>query len=136
MPPIKALMTPFPYSIAPDAPVAEAKAMMDQHGIRHLAVKKGRALVGTLCEREVAIALKTGPAPGRTVGDVAGEAYVVDLLTPADEVLRAMADRRLEAALVVKEGRLAGIFTATDACRTYAELLGTLFPKGDGEGVA
>jgi acetoin utilization protein AcuB len=136
MPPIVALMTPFPHSIAPEAPVSEAQAMMAEHDIRHLPVKRGEELVGTISEREVTMAL--GPLHGgaRRVGDVAGEAYVVDLLTPTDEVLLSLADRRLEAALVVKEGRLAGIFTVTDAYRAFADLLGALFPKDGGEDAA
>ncbi len=39
-----------------------------------------------------------------------------------------MAENRLDAALVVKKGRLAGIFTLTDACRCFAEHLRRRFP--------
>jgi CBS domain-containing protein len=37
---------------------------------------------------------------------------------------------------VVKEGRLVGIFTATDACRALAELLREIFPVAGEGGVA
>jgi acetoin utilization protein AcuB len=135
IPPIKALMTPFPHSIASDAPVAEAKGMMESHSIRHLPVKDGDRLVGVITDREVDRSLdpqRRRHAP-ENVGEIAVEAHVVDLLTPADQVLEKMEKWRLEAVLVVKDDRLAGIFTVTDACAGFAELLRTLFPGGGGE---
>jgi CBS domain-containing protein len=49
--------------------------------------------------------------------------YVVDTSTPLDHVLAGMSERHVGSALVTKHGRLAGIFTATDACRLYGEHL-------------
>jgi hypothetical protein len=47
-----------------------------------------------------------------------------------------MAKRRLGAALVVKDGRLAGIFTLTDACQCFAESLRERFPPAGGDEAA
>jgi hypothetical protein len=41
-----------------------------------------------------------------------------------------MAEHCLDSALVVKDGRLAGIFTVSDACRQFGRLLRSLFPPG------
>lgn len=137
MPPIKALMTPFPHSISADASVAEAQRMMEEQAIRHLPVKDGDRLIGVITDREVEKALDPRRAPAAArVGELAIEAHVVDLLTPAARVLESMAKDRVDFVLVLKEERLAGIFTGTDACAGYADLLRTLFPAGDGEGVA
>lgn len=135
MPPIKALMTPFPYSVGVGASLDEAETLMREHRFRHLPVMDGGHLVGVLSDRDLKRAAQ--PAPGETaprVGDVARlEAYVVPLTEPADRVLAHMAEHHLDAALVVKEGRLAGIFTATDACRGFADFLRRFFPSGGGE---
>jgi acetoin utilization protein AcuB len=137
MPPIKALMTPFPHSISADASVKEARRMMEEQAIRHLPVKDGDQLVGVITDREVERALdpRRGSSVER-VREIMIEAHVADLLTPAARVLESMVRDRVEVVLVLKEERLAGIFTGTDACAGYADLLRTLFPSGDGEGVA
>ena len=51
------------------------------------------------------------------------EAYVVDLETPVASVAKTMADRHFGSALVTRRGKLAGIFTMTDACRVLADQL-------------
>ena len=54
---------------------------------------------------------------------LARDPYVVDVGAPLDEVLLAMAERHIGSALVTRGGRLAGILTATDACRAFGETL-------------
>jgi CBS domain-containing protein len=64
------------------------------------------------------------------------EAYIVELSEPLDIVVLHMARHRIDSALVVRNQRLVGIFTMTDACRFLGELLGSLFPRGQGDDVA
>ena len=59
------------------------------------------------------------------------DCYVVDLEQPLREVLRHMAERHIGAAVITAHGRLAGIFTATDACRAFAEHLDVQFHLGE-----
>jgi len=128
-------MTAFPCAIAADEPLARARTMMDEHHVRHLAVTRAGCLAGVISAAEVDRVLdaKRGKAGGLRVGDVCSrEAYTVDVMAPLDEVLGEMARRRIDCALVVKEERLAGIFTATDACRVLAELLRQIFPVTGG----
>ena len=111
--------------------------MMLEHGIRHLPVKEDGRLVGVLTERDLDRAL--GPAPSaerraRVRHACASEAYAVGLEEPLDRVAAAMAERRLDAVLVVKEGRLAGIFTAVDACRCLAQALEAQYGPGRVDG--
>jgi acetoin utilization protein AcuB len=106
IPAIKSVMTPFPYSIDPEAEAVSARAMMDEHEIRHLPVKHGDSLV----VKDVMVA----------------EPYVVDLNERLDNVLLRLADQHDGCALVVKHGRLAGIFTSTDACRVFGQHLRSL----------
>jgi acetoin utilization protein AcuB len=132
IPPIKALMTPFPHWIASNRPVREAVRLMAEHGISHLAIKDGSELVGVVTERDIQNARNLSEAADKlSVGDVGQRnAYVVELSEPLDRVLLGMADQHIDSALVVKDGKLAGIFTLTDACRCFRDLLRSLFPSG------
>jgi len=141
IPPIKAVMTPFPYSVGRDDSLETARSMMTEHGIRHLPVMDGGELASVIGEREIDLAQDARSAsslPGpQLVGDIALRgAYVVELTEPLDIVLSRMADDHLDCAVVVKEGKLVGIFTTTDACRTFGTLLRELFPRGGGDQAA
>jgi acetoin utilization protein AcuB len=125
-------MTPFPHSIGKSATLDEARAMMARHEIRHLPVIDGERLAGVIDQR----AIDLSPEAGR-VGDVVlKEAYVVELSESLDGILLRMAKEHLDCAVVVKESRLAGIFTFSDVCRSYGELLRELYPKGGGDEAA
>lgn len=136
-PTIKSAMTPFPYTIQRDAPLMEARRKMLELRIRHLPVLDGNELVGILSDRDLKLILGPEfdyPDPRElTVADALVEdAYVVDLDEPLDRVLLTMADRHIGAALVVRKGALAGIFTSSDACRQFGEMLLERYGPGDG----
>ena len=138
IPPIKAVMTPFPHSIEADAPLRQARNTMLQRQIRHLPVKRRQRLVGVLTDRDLKRALdpSLGLAPKDElfVDDVmVADAYTVSMDEPLDRVLAEMVDRHIGCVLVVKGGQLAGIFTATDACRILADDLRDRFRAPDGD---
>jgi CBS domain-containing protein len=125
IPPIKSVMTPFPYAIDIGEPIERARALMAEHAITHLPVLEAGRPIGLLTSHALHRA-----AEEASVGEAEiAEIYVVDLTEPLDVVLLRMARRNLDAALVVKDERLVGIFTRTDACRSFGELLRTLFPR-------
>lgn len=137
MPRVKMVMSPFPYSIESGDTLAEAERMMNSYRIHHLPVMEGGIPVGIISHRDLRRAVGEGSATALTVADIPRqEAHVVDLSEPLDQVLLSMARRRLGAALVVKEGRLAGIFTLTDACQCFAEHLRQQFPPPGGDEAA
>jgi acetoin utilization protein AcuB len=132
-PRIKQWMTPFPHAVDRDAPVLAARRMMLDHRIRHLPVVHQHELVGLVTDRDIKLMLGPEfdyPNPRElTVADVMVESpYVVDLETALRTVLRHMADAHIGTAVVTRSGRLAGIFTATDACRHFADWLEDQFP--------
>lgn len=139
MPSVKAVMTPFPYFVDIDAPVAEAEQVMREHGVRHVPVQEKGQPVGVVSERDVAFLVN--PALGRSERGrisvrhvcVREDLFVVDLEAPLDGVLAEMAERHIGSALVVRKGRLAGIFTTTDACRALASLLRDRYGTGPDE---
>ena len=125
IPDMLSAMTPFPYWIDVRAGIAEAKAMMAQHDIRHLPVTEDRRLVGVVSDRDIK-RCQTPEEGGQreeelSVGDAfVDQAYMVDVSEPLDGVLHHMWETRIGSALVLKAGKLAGIFTAADACRLFA----------------
>ncbi len=142
MPLIKSVMTPFPYSIETERSLGDARAMMHRHNVHHLPVMQDGRLIGVISERDVRIGASRGPEDdpppdGLRVRDVCdARAYVVALNTPLDQVLLHMARTHTGAALVIKEDRLVGIFTTTDACRAYGELLKSMFSPNGGNDAA
>jgi len=112
---------------------------MSEHDIRHLPVMEADALVGIVTDRDIglveSVVGQSGDVTSLVVRDVGiRDAYVVDLTAPLDRVLTEMAERHIDSALVVKNGRLAGIFTATDACERFGEFLRWVYaPAGGGD---
>jgi CBS domain-containing protein len=142
MPAIKAVMTPFPYTVDIDDSLARARAMMDEHGIHHLPVSSGGRLVGVISKQDLDTASAADPDSEFSAQSVRGcytpNPFVVPMSKPLDAVLVEMADRHVQSVLVVKRDRLAGIFTVTDACRGFAHLLRRHHaappPDGDDDG--
>ncbi len=138
IPRMRAVMTPFPYCLEPGDPLAKARRLMEEHGFRHLPVMEDERPAGVITDHDVrrAVAMAGEGAQPR-VGDLArSQAYVVDSSAPLDLVLAEMAKRHLDSALVLKAGRLVGIFTVTDACRLFAELLRREAPAPGGDEAA
>jgi acetoin utilization protein AcuB len=134
IPQIRSVMTPFPYSIDAGASLPEAQATMAEHDVRHLPVTHGDELVGVVTDRDLKNFLDPtlGIPQLRRVREImVSDAYIVDLPEPLDNVLLAMARRRIGCALVVRGERLAGIFTTTDATRLLGELYRRLRPPRD-----
>ena len=138
---IKSAMTPFPYSVDIRASIPEAQEFMREHKIRHLPVTEEGALIGVVSDRDIKLLLGPDfdyPDPGELkVGDaMVEETYVVDLETPLQTVVEHMAEQRQGSALVTRHGKLAGVFTSTDACRVLAEFLASQNPSTGGSEAA
>jgi len=141
IPTMASVMTPFPYWIEVDESLRRARGLMVEHRIRHLPVMRARSLVGVLTDRDLKRVLDPElglpPEDELFVRDAyLPDPYIVDSMTALDVVLEHMAAHHVGSALVTSHGRLAGIFTATDACRLYCEHLRRLFPGRGGENVA
>lgn len=132
IPRIKSVMTPFPYSIAPSASLADAQVMMREHDIRHLPVCDNHSVEGILSDREMRVAIALDTAGERTVGEVCNKhALLVDLDQHLDVVAAKMASERIGSAIVMRGDKLAGILTTTDVCRLLSEVLRALGHEED-----
>jgi acetoin utilization protein AcuB len=125
-------MTPFPITVAPDAPIAEAVAKMIDHHVRHLPVIDASAtVVGIVSERDLRTAIgdpvlyleKRGRLfAGHRVADVmTAPAQVVAFDRPLLDIARLFADQRHGALPVLDAfGALIGIVSYVDALRVLA----------------
>lgn len=128
LPRLKDAMTPFPYSVDAEAPIDAAVEFMRTHKIRHLPVTTKGALTSVVSDRDIKLVLGPDfayPSSGELkVRDaMVKDCYIVDLATPLAAVLRHMASERIGSAVVTRRGKLAGVFTANDACRIFANYL-------------
>jgi acetoin utilization protein AcuB len=120
-------MTRSPLSVSIDASVRSAEDLMIDNDVRHLPVLEGEDLVGVVSDRDIAFTSNVSDstlADQLRVRDVCSlDVYAVAPEERLDVVLARMAERRLGSAVVTDGGRIAGVFTATDACRCFADWL-------------
>lgn len=120
-------MTRHPHSIRIDENIATAQKLMSAFSIRHLPVLDGGKLVGVVSERDLALAT-TDSTRALKIADVCvEEPYAVDVDTSIFIVAATMAHKKIGSTIVLEDGKVAGIFTAVDACRALAD---TLTPPG------
>jgi acetoin utilization protein AcuB len=125
---IKSVMSNFPYSIEISAHANSAKTMLEQMKIHHLPVTQDGSPVGIVTVRDISKAKYLGVDV--SIGSdilvrhvYTPSTYIVTPNEPLDNVLHHMAMQHIDAALVLENDKLVGIFTVTDACMRYAELL-------------
>jgi acetoin utilization protein AcuB len=114
------VMSQNPICVHVHQSVAEAGKVMQEGRFRHLPVLQGNHLVGVLSERDVACigGIKhLDPARVMVSEAMQSEPYVCAPETPLVEVAATMLERRVEAAIVEKAGKVVGIFTQVDALR-------------------
>ena len=141
IPAIKSVMTAFPYSVDIDAPIAEASEFFQKHDIHHLPVTENDELVGVLTARGISFYLETAKNKKKKKDVIVRDAYVnnayvVDLNERLDKVLQTMAERHIGSALVTRRGKLAGVFTVSDACSNFAKYLREQFKPPEGNDAA
>ncbi len=119
-------MTPLVYVLAPEDTLAEAQDLMSQSGVRHLPVVEGEAVLGIVTLSDLFVhghLLGTGDAvPVKDL--MSRDLFSVDGSAALGEVARTMAARRVGSAVVLHQGKPAGVFTTTDALRALADALG------------
>jgi acetoin utilization protein AcuB len=137
-PSLKSAMTPFPYAVALDAPLNEAEGLIAEHDIHHLPVTDEHDIVGIVTSQDL-MSVKAGKQRRREmrIKDVCvKDVYVVDLNEPIENVLLTMAKRHIGSAIVTRRGRLAGVFTWVDACRSFSEYLRAKTSAANGDDAA
>jgi CBS domain-containing protein len=132
IPAIVSVMTPFPYCIDAGERLETARKMMEQHGIEYLPVTADGQVLGVLFEHQLRPRHREADHQAHEkllrVGAVCSpEPYLVQVTDQLDNVAMEMARRRAGCVVVLRQNKLAGILTASDVCRLYAELLRSSF---------
>ena len=125
IPKVSQYMTKAPEYINSEANIYEAMELMQKKDIRHLPVEKEKKIIGLISERDIKTLFALVGANFKTVkvGDVCAEwPYIAHPDTPINVVAADMATQKLGSALILDNGKLIGIFTATDACRALSEI--------------
>ena len=125
---IQSLMIPNPITITVRASISEAIELMKINSIRHLpVVTKDNSLQGFITLSD----LKQGLIPSM-LGDLSlRDLMIKDPVTvsPDDDIefaAQLIYNHKIGGMPVVKDGRLAGIITATDILRTFIDMMGIL----------
>lgn len=134
MPPVALLMTPFPYFVESDEAVERVSELMERHAIGHVPVKREGEVVGVVSGDAVALVLRRGGGSGAmTVGEIQSSSpYIIELSAPVNQLLRGMAEVHAHVAVVMKDGKLAGIVTVTDICEALSGFLEDRFADTHG----
>lgn len=111
-------------AISPEMPVAEARALAEEHGLHHLPVCLRQRLVGVTCSCELRAA-----APAATVGSVMrAPAPAVEPETSLLDAMRCMAEANLDWVLVTQADEVLGSVARSDLERAALQWM-----SGDGE---
>ena len=125
IPKLSKYMTTTPVAINSEATLAEAMDVMSSKKIRHLPVMKGGKVFGLISDRDLKSVFAFAGANPKAlhVGDVCtDQPYVTNPNALLNEVATEMAERKVGSAVVMDNGKLVGIFTATDACQALSDI--------------
>lgn len=117
-PPVTSMMTTRIVAVTPDAPLTVAVRLMASGPVRHLPVMDGSRCLGVVGETDLVRAVAVGGYP--VVGPLARPVPTLPVSARRAEAATAVLAGDLGAALVVDDGRLVGIITATDLVRSLA----------------
>lgn len=119
-------MSPAPQTVGRDISLDSAKEIMASLAIRHLPVVQGDKVVGIISDRDIQVFETLGKTSRETlvVDDaMTREVFVVAPDTSLREAVTAMHQGKFGSAVVVKEGKVCGIFTTIDALRALGQFL-------------
>jgi len=124
--PVRDVMTPAPITIGRAQTLSDAARRMHEHHIRDLPVLEGGFLFGVLSERDIDLVEglpDIDPDAVKVEEAMTQDPYRVGPDVTVGEVVRTMAAHKYGSAVVMHEGRVAGIFTTNDALDLLAAVL-------------
>ena len=121
---VKERMSQGLVTVTPDATLAQARALLDQHRIRHLLVLEGGKLAGIITDRDIRSAasaasleqVRVSRAMTRNVITVTPETHIQD-------AAKLLLTHRIGGLPVLKQGELHGIITETDLLNALVEVM-------------
>jgi CBS domain-containing protein len=124
-PAVRKFMSTSPITVAPTTGRGEALALMRSKKIHHIPVCDAGRVVGIVSDADLQELEGSAPNQKQTLRDcMRSRPFIVSPEQPIDEVVKAMtAQKQSLAAVVVDQGRVVGMFTATDGLRAFADYL-------------
>lgn len=119
-------MTRDPFIIDGGLNLVDTYTRMFQLQVRHLPVYSAGHLVGIVSDRDIGHILAVqglDPAHTKIESVCTPNPYVCDPDSPLSQVVWDMSQRKIGAALVMRDGQLHGIFTLIDALEVLLVLL-------------
>jgi len=130
-------MTKRPITVHPDTPIDDALKLMRDSKVRRLPVlDKAGKLVGIITEKDL-LYVSPSPATSLSIHELhylISKIKVQDVMTkdvitateytPLEEAARVMADNKIGNLPVMRDDKLVGIITETDAFKVFLELFG------------
>jgi len=125
MPMIEKFMSNMPHTIGYNMSIKTAMNLMREQRIRHLPVENAGNLVGVISDRDIKLASAFNRDETMTIEDIMTlDPYTVEPHTPVDDVVLNMAEHKYGCAIIKQtNGKVVGIFTATDGLRVLGEVL-------------
>ncbi|MCX7710783.1 MAG: CBS domain-containing protein [Clostridia bacterium] len=133
---VKSRMTANPYTVAPEATVAETLELMRTKDIRRVPVVKNNKLVGIITERKL---LEVSPSPATSLSIfeinyllsktkiesvMSKDVVTVEPGTLLEEAAILMREHDVGGLPVVEDEKLVGIITETDIFDSFIEIMG------------
>lgn len=117
--------SPCPWVASTTTPLAEIIETMKREGIRHVPIIENNQAVGIITDRDLKVITNEDMAQKYSAQDLMVEnPYVVTPNTPLHEVAFYMSENKIGSALILDDdGKINGIFTATDALNALVEVL-------------
>ena len=117
--------TPSPYSVAEKSTYSEIFELMSSQGIRHLPVVQNGLPIGLISDRDIHLLALASSNENILAEDImTKDPFTVYPDTPIEEVALEMSQRKIGSAIVTSEdGKVTGIFTATDALNALVEVM-------------
>lgn len=124
--PVEEYTTPNPITVEAEAAIEKVHDIMKKHGIRHVPVLKGNAVVGIISERDVRVAANLSRKEKlivKALDVMVTEPVTVSAGAALDDVAFEMSQNKIGSVLVNDENdELLGIFTVTDALNALIEI--------------
>ena len=111
--------------VTPEAKLPDVSMLMEKNRIRHIPVVKGGEAVGIISDKDVNFVSYSGFTGEMMASDVMStNIYSVTPDTPMSTMVSHMARKKISSALLHDEnGKIAGIFTSTDALNILASAI-------------
>ena len=104
----------------------EIAKIMDKNKVSSVIITKDQVPIGIITERDIVskiVAQNKKPSEVKTAEITASPLFIINSLTPTDEVAKKMLDKKIRRVVVMDSTQVLGIITVTDFVKHFHEML-------------